>query len=326
MHRDALNSVSAETFIGGDNSNALARRTVYAPYGETLASAAWHNAPSASKGWIGERAEPDAGLIYLNARWYDPSLSRFTRPDKLDPIISGVGPDQYGYAGGDPVNNSDPSGKIIDTAWDLINVAYDLAKFGYGYATNNIALQNESLVDLAVDVAATLVPGLPAGASKLARGVEKAVTKVDAPAIGKVTGKIASPAGGTPPGRRGAFRAAKRDLGLPMSTQPTKVMRTNLLDASGNVIPGKYGVPLTSREYVFSGAQPGFFKDKIAKEIHELGADGVVLQDHSHGHKFGGNGLGDQGPHFNSRPNIESEDKKSKNFSDKSGVSNHYGW
>ncbi|MGH2343559.1 RHS repeat-associated core domain-containing protein, partial [Segnochrobactraceae bacterium EtOH-i3] len=56
----------------------------------------------------------DSGLIYLNARWYDPSLSRFTRPDKLDPIKRGVGPDQYGYAGGDPVNNSDPSGRCID--------------------------------------------------------------------------------------------------------------------------------------------------------------------------------------------------------------------
>ncbi|MGH2343562.1 RHS repeat-associated core domain-containing protein, partial [Segnochrobactraceae bacterium EtOH-i3] len=55
----------------------------------------------------------DSGLIYLNTRWYDPSLSRFTRPDKLDPIERGVGPDQYGYAGGDPVNNSDPGGEFF---------------------------------------------------------------------------------------------------------------------------------------------------------------------------------------------------------------------
>ncbi|MGH2342906.1 RHS repeat-associated core domain-containing protein [Segnochrobactraceae bacterium EtOH-i3] len=112
MHRDTLKSVSAESFASGTNVNTLARRTLYAPYGETLSEAAWNNAPADSKGWIGERAEPDSGLIYLNARWYDPSLSRFTRPDKLDPIIPGVGPDQYGYAGGDPINNSDPGGEF----------------------------------------------------------------------------------------------------------------------------------------------------------------------------------------------------------------------
>ncbi|MGH2342905.1 RHS repeat-associated core domain-containing protein [Segnochrobactraceae bacterium EtOH-i3] len=216
----------AESFASGTNINTLARRTFYAPYGETLSEAAWNNAPADSKGWIGERAEPDAGLIYLNARWYDPSLSRFTRLDKLDPIKRGVGPDQYGYAGGDPVNNRDPIGEVIETGWDLINVAYDLAKVGYGYAVNNQDLQNEGLVDLAVDVAAALVPGLPAGASKLARGIAKAVTKVDTPAIGKAADKIANPAGRTPPGRRGAFRAAK------LRSWSPRVYSTNKSDAN----------------------------------------------------------------------------------------------
>ena len=86
MHRDTLKSVSAESFASGTNINTLARRTFYAPYGETLSEAASNNAPADSKGWIGERAEPVAGLIYLNARL--PIRPSPASPDRINPIRS----------------------------------------------------------------------------------------------------------------------------------------------------------------------------------------------------------------------------------------------
>lgn len=92
-------------------------------------------------------------------------------------------------------------------------------------------------------------------------------------------------------------------------------------------IPGKLGSPLMSREYIFSGKQPGFFNDKINKELKKTSADGVVIQDHSHGHKFNDGGIGDQGPHFNSRPNIPQGDSPNNTNFDKSiGIYQHYGW
>jgi RHS repeat-associated protein len=39
-----------------------------------------------SHGFIGEREDPEAGLVYLNARYYDPKLGRFISPDSLDPV------------------------------------------------------------------------------------------------------------------------------------------------------------------------------------------------------------------------------------------------
>ena len=70
--------------------------------------------PSASddKAYIGERKDPAAGLIYLNARYYDPDLALFTQPDWFEVTTLGVGTNRYSYSFNDPVNLSDPNGNI----------------------------------------------------------------------------------------------------------------------------------------------------------------------------------------------------------------------
>ncbi|MEL6201810.1 MAG: RHS repeat-associated core domain-containing protein [Pseudomonadota bacterium] len=57
-----------------------------------------------------ERHDPETGLIYLNARYHDPSIGRFISPDDWDPTIEGVGTNRYAYSANDPVNKSDPNG------------------------------------------------------------------------------------------------------------------------------------------------------------------------------------------------------------------------
>ena len=63
-----------------------------------------------SKGYIGEKFDPETGLQYLHARYYDPVLGRFMTPDTFDPTTLGVGTNRYAYCSDDPVNCSDPSG------------------------------------------------------------------------------------------------------------------------------------------------------------------------------------------------------------------------
>ncbi|HEV8304365.1 MAG TPA: RHS repeat-associated core domain-containing protein, partial [Gemmatimonadales bacterium] len=46
-------------------------------------------------------------LYYMRARWYDPSTGRFVSED---PLGLSAGPNQYGFAGGNPVDGRDPSG------------------------------------------------------------------------------------------------------------------------------------------------------------------------------------------------------------------------
>ena len=39
-----------------------------------------------SRGYIGERADAETGLVYLHARWYDAETGRFITPDWWDPV------------------------------------------------------------------------------------------------------------------------------------------------------------------------------------------------------------------------------------------------
>ncbi len=56
-------------------------------------------------GWVGEQADP-TGLVYLRARYYDPTTAQFLT---IDPLVSQTN-DPYGYAGNNPVNFGDPRG------------------------------------------------------------------------------------------------------------------------------------------------------------------------------------------------------------------------
>ena len=106
LHRDALGSVRAIT----DAAGVKVESAVYKPFGEqTEWLSAAQTAPE-SKGWIGERHNADAGLQYLNARYYDPALGLFLKPDWFEVTMAGVGTNRFSYSFNDPVNMSDPGG------------------------------------------------------------------------------------------------------------------------------------------------------------------------------------------------------------------------
>ncbi|MER9934333.1 RHS repeat-associated core domain-containing protein [Mesorhizobium sp. M0088] len=104
LHRDHLASVRMVT----DALGAIAEATNYATYGERL-----NTGFQTQKGYIGERFDPETGLLYLNARYMDPVLGRFISPDDWDPTLPGVGTNRYAYAQNDPVNKSDPNGHLV---------------------------------------------------------------------------------------------------------------------------------------------------------------------------------------------------------------------
>ncbi|MBL8089744.1 MAG: RHS repeat-associated core domain-containing protein [Anaerolineales bacterium] len=55
----------------------------------------------------------DFGLMFYNARWYDPSLGRFAQADTIVP--NGVqGLDRYAYVNNSPINYADPSGHLAE--------------------------------------------------------------------------------------------------------------------------------------------------------------------------------------------------------------------
>ena len=64
-----------------------------------------------SVGWRGETHDKATGLIWLRARWYDPTTARFLSADPWhgDPA-NPISLNRYVYANADPVNMHDPTG------------------------------------------------------------------------------------------------------------------------------------------------------------------------------------------------------------------------
>jgi RHS repeat-associated protein len=102
LHTDRLGSVRALTNAAG----ALVARRAYTPYG-----APTQGAGASTVGFIGERHDDVTGLLYLNARTYDPALGRFLSPDVRTPDAGIAGLDRYGYAFGSPVALTDRNGR-----------------------------------------------------------------------------------------------------------------------------------------------------------------------------------------------------------------------
>ena len=69
--------------------------------------------------YSGEQYDSDLGFYYLRARYYNPLRGRFTSRDPEEPKLrdsNGMPTDskslhKYLYAGGDPVNIKDPTGR-----------------------------------------------------------------------------------------------------------------------------------------------------------------------------------------------------------------------
>lgn len=121
LHRDQLNSVVAIS----DASGAKAHEETFPPFGLSAVSQTYNPAVAEdAKGFIGERFDSDAGLQYLNARYYDPELGLFLQPDWFEVTMSGVGTNRYAYAGNDPVNRLDPNGN----SWERLKKTWDRVK------------------------------------------------------------------------------------------------------------------------------------------------------------------------------------------------------
>ena len=110
---DQLGSVVAVT----DASGALLSQQRYLPFGQVRTDAG--SITQSDLGFTGQRNLDvqdnsfSLGLMDYNARFYDPSLGRFTQPD----VITAGGPqglNRYSYVNNNPTNFIDPSGHCIE--------------------------------------------------------------------------------------------------------------------------------------------------------------------------------------------------------------------
>jgi RHS repeat-associated protein len=160
LHRDALASVRAITSAAGAKIEAA----VYKPFGEQSEWVLPGNAAPETKGWIGERYDTDAGLQYLNARYYDPELGMFLQPDWFEVTKAGVGTNRFSYSFNDPVNKIDPGGNCV---WDACAVE---TAFAIGAIVASI---------LATDAAVDIANGATVGDSPLGNPLGQALEAME---------------------------------------------------------------------------------------------------------------------------------------------------
>jgi RHS repeat-associated protein len=86
-----------------DASNDVATRYDYTPWGEVDAT----GTVTQSLGYMAREYDETIGLYNVRARWYDPHQGRFVSEDPIG-LAGGINP--YAYAGGNPINHTDPSG------------------------------------------------------------------------------------------------------------------------------------------------------------------------------------------------------------------------
>jgi RHS repeat-associated protein len=89
------------------DTNSLVKINRYSVWGETRDTAPLPT----DLGYTGQEESSNLPIMYFNARWYDPSLSRFLQPDSMIPeLYDPLSFDRYSYVGNLPINYYDPMG------------------------------------------------------------------------------------------------------------------------------------------------------------------------------------------------------------------------
>ena len=99
-------------------------------------------------GYQGLPYDEETGFLYVRHRYYDAEMGRFVQ---TDPLGYADAPNLYQYALGDPVNNSDPTGQIVESAWDAASLGIGIWSFSHNVSEGNFGEAVIDAVGITVD-------------------------------------------------------------------------------------------------------------------------------------------------------------------------------
>lgn len=115
-----------------DTSGNVIARYDYTPYGNAVTSLG--NPPN-GPGYTGHVNDPETGLVYMQARYYQPD-GRFLSPDQMEPSAGNIYSfNRYDYANNNPVINIDPNGRNAIISYNRdgsINISVPIKFAGAG--------------------------------------------------------------------------------------------------------------------------------------------------------------------------------------------------
>ncbi len=221
-HADGLNSIVAAT----DQTGATAGTQRFDAWGNVLAS----TGSIPHYGYTGR--EPDeTGLVYYRARYYDPSIGRFTQ---RDPSGLRGGINLYAYVGNNPVNLTDPSGLLPKTLF---------ADAGCTYAICNLS-----------DVTNALSSGVQSLGNSLRQNWEASPANT----LGKDLGGLAAYAQGVATGDTHLASAAAEGLAAAHQDNVNAVFMLGTLGRAGTKTYQTYTRTNPETGEVYSGRTSGY--------------------------------------------------------------------
>jgi RHS repeat-associated protein len=149
-------------------------------------------------GYYGQYTNSDTGLIYMQARTYDPATAQLLT---VDPFVALTG-ERYSYAEDDPINRYDPSGRC-----GLVCIT------GIGLGIVAVAAGVGAVV---VGAGALATASAFAGAGAFAADSDECVTHGGISCVGAGVGFVAAgSAGAVIGGATGGFAAGATAIGIP---------------------------------------------------------------------------------------------------------------
>lgn len=183
---DALGSAVAAI----NESGELCWDEVYTPYGDKtinddLVNVIGCGIVGEERGFTGHTEDVNSDLVYMQQRYYDPSIGRFLSidPMKADPDNPNTY-NRYAYANNNPYKYTDPNGEIPVLVWaGYVGVTAAITAYD-----NYQAYQNGGAAGLGKEVvigaAMSMVPGGKIGGKAVSTALG-ATRKADVPSSGK---------------------------------------------------------------------------------------------------------------------------------------------
>ena len=202
-HADHLGSASWIT----DQSGTPIQYIHYAPYGELVENQRANGYDERFK-FTGKERDAESGYDYFGARYFWSKDGIWLSVDPLSDKYLWISP--YAYCAWNPVKYVDPNGEWFEIAWDIANVVMDVRSLVSNIKEGNIGGAIADGAGLVLDVAATVLPGIPGGAGSAITAYRAADNVVDA---GQTTNTIVTGIAATQNTYRKALQAATGKIG-----------------------------------------------------------------------------------------------------------------
>lgn len=113
------------TQLAVNDTTGTVSRERYLPFGKRRGT---DDLPFTDRGFLGKTEDPSTDLTYLGARYYDPAIAKFISTDPELDLRTPEWANPYSYAANNPIDQSDPDGRRVDTGGGSSDKSYGYSR------------------------------------------------------------------------------------------------------------------------------------------------------------------------------------------------------